>query len=94
MQRGTKHYGVGAAVTVTDRSSGSNVTTRLLADEFKELDAIARRYDVSRSALARQAIKEFLARSDKFVDFTLAPDAETAERQGGRGARDPRGPAR
>jgi len=34
-----------------------------MADEFKELDAIARRYDVSRSALARQAILEFLARS-------------------------------
>jgi predicted transcriptional regulator len=61
MQRGTKRHGVDAAVT--DRSSGSNVTTRLLADEFKELDAIARRYDVSRSALARQAILEFLARS-------------------------------
>jgi predicted transcriptional regulator len=71
MQRGTKRYGVGAAVT--DRNSGSNVTTRLVADEFKELDAIARRYDVSRSALARQAIREFLARSD-------APDAETGEK--------------
>ena len=46
---------------VMDRSGGSNIMTHLSEKEFKAFDAVARRRDLTRSALLRQVVREFMA---------------------------------
>jgi len=49
------------ATAVTNRRSDVNVSVWLKADDFAQLDAIARASDISRSALVREVIHQFFA---------------------------------
>lgn len=46
---------------VTERRNGSSVTAWLTADEFRQLDAIAKARDLSKTAVVRRLILEHLA---------------------------------
>jgi hypothetical protein len=59
MARAQQRYG--QSYVVMDRSGGSNIMTRLSEKEFEAFDALARRRDISRSALLRQVVREFMA---------------------------------
>lgn len=53
-----QHYGRGK--TVVDRQLGTNVTVWLTPDECRMLDAIARKRDLSRTAVVRELIHAML----------------------------------
>jgi Ribbon-helix-helix protein, copG family len=59
MVRAQQRYG--QSYMVMDRSGGSNIMTRLSEKEFEAFDAVARQRDISRSALLRQVVREFMA---------------------------------
>lgn len=57
-RRGVQHYG--NASIATDRTRGCNVTIWLKPDEYRKLDDYARAVNLSRTAVVRQLIQDYL----------------------------------